>query len=124
MTLAMTPAMPFATSLRRADLEALDAVDPLAGKRGEFLLPEGVIYLDGNSLGPLPAAVPARVENLIRRQWGEDLIVSWNKHGWMDLPGKVGNRIARLIGAEPGSVISADSTSVNLFKLVCAALAL
>jgi len=124
MTLAMTPAMPLATSLRRADLEALDAVDPLAGKRGEFLLPEGVIYLDGNSLGPLPAAVPARVENLIRRQWGEDLIVSWNKHGWMDLPGKVGNRIARLIGAEPGSVISADSTSVNLFKLVCAALAL
>lgn len=111
-------------TLRRADLEALDAADPMAGKRAEFLLPEGVIYLDGNSLGPLPAGVPARVEDLIRRQWGEDLIVSWNKHGWMDLPGKVGNRIARLIGAEAGSVISADSTSVNLFKLVCAALAL
>lgn len=111
-------------TLRRADFEALDAVDPLAGKRAEFLLPEGVIYLDGNSLGPLPAGVPARVEDLIRRQWGEDLIVSWNKHGWMELPGKVGNRIARLIGAEAGSVISADSTSVNLFKLVCAALAL
>lgn len=111
-------------TLRRTDLEALDAADPLAGKRAEFLLPEGVIYLDGNSLGPLPAGVPARVEDLIRRQWGEDLIVSWNKHGWMDLPGKVGNRIARLIGAEAGSVISADSTSVNLFKLVCAALAL
>lgn len=111
-------------TLRRTDLEALDAADPLAGKRAEFLLPEGVIYLDGNSLGPLPAGVPARVEDLIRRQWGEDLIVSWNKHGWMDLPGKVGNRIARLIGAEAGSVISADSTSVNLFKLVSAALAL
>lgn len=110
--------------LNRVDLEALDAADPLAGKRAEFLLPEGVIYLDGNSLGPLPAGVPARVEDLIRRQWGEDLIVSWNKHGWMDLPGKVGNRIARLVGAEAGSVISADSTSVNLFKLVCAALAL
>ena len=110
--------------ITRADAVALDAADPLAAKRREFELPEGVIYLDGNSLGPLPAGVPARVEDLIRRQWGQDLIVSWNTHGWMDLPGKVGNRIARLIGAEPDAVISADSTSVNLFKLVCAALAL
>jgi kynureninase len=108
----------------RADAASLDATDPLAGKRTEFLLPEGVIYLDGNSLGPLPAGVPARVEDLIRRQWGRDLIISWNTHGWMDLPGKVGDRIARLVGAERDSVISADSTSVNLFKLVCAALAL
>lgn len=107
-----------------ADCVALDAADPLAGKRGEFHLPEGVIYLDGNSLGPLPTGVERRVVDLIRRQWGEDLIVSWNKHGWMDLPAKVGARIARLVGAEPEAVISADSTSVNLFKLVCAALAL
>lgn len=110
--------------LNRADLEAMDRADPLAAKRDAFLLPQGVIYLDGNSLGPLPASVPGRVEDLVRRQWGQDLIVSWNKHGWIDLPARVGARIARLIGAEPDSVIAADSTSINLFKLIVAALTL
>ncbi|MFM8750603.1 kynureninase [Rhabdaerophilum sp.] len=111
-------------ALSRADCEAMDRDDPLAPKRAAFLLPEGQIYLDGNSLGVLPRGVEERVVDLIRNQWGKDLIVSWNKHGWIDLPQKVGNRIARLVGAEPGSVISADSTSINLFKLVAAALAL
>jgi kynureninase len=110
--------------LNRTALEALDQADPLAGKRSAFLLPDGVIYLDGNSLGPLPASVPGRVADLVHRQWGQDLIVSWNKHGWIDLPARVGARIARLIGAEPDSVIAADSTSINLFKLIVAALTL
>lgn len=110
--------------ITRRDCEELDHADGLAAKRAAFDLPDGLIYLDGNSLGALPRAVEARVVDLIRRQWGQDLIVSWNKHGWIDLPGRVGNRIARLVGASPGSVISADSTSINLFKLVTAALML
>lgn len=111
-------------NLTRAALEALDRADPLAGRRDAFYLPNGIIYLDGNSLGPMPKNVPARVDHLIREQWGNDLILSWNKNGWMDLPTKVGARISRLVGAEPEAILSADSTSVNLFKLVCAALAL
>lgn len=110
--------------ITRSELEALDRADPLAAKRAAFYLPQGTIYLDGNSLGPMPLGVPARVDALMREQWAEDLIVSWNKHGWVDLPFRVGARIGRLIGAEADSVISADSTSVNLYKLVCAALAL
>lgn len=110
--------------ITRDVLLTADAADPLADKRREFHIPAGMLYFDGNSLGPMPLAVPARVESVMRREWGDDLIVSWNKHGWMDLPFRIGNRIARLIGAEDGSVLSADSTSVNLYKLVCAALAL
>ncbi|MHB2166313.1 kynureninase [Alsobacter sp. R-9] len=110
--------------ITRSDLAALDARDPLAARRDLFNLPEGVIYLDGNSLGPLPRNVASRMEDVVRRQWGQDLIRSWNTNGWIDLPSRVGARIGALVGAEPGSVISADSTSVNLYKLVCAALAL
>jgi kynureninase len=108
----------------RAECEALDAADPLAGWRERFALPEGVIYLDGNSLGPLPAATEALLQDVVRRQWGKDLITSWNRHGWVDLPRTVGAKIARLIGAEPQEVIVADSISVNLFKLISAALRL
>lgn len=110
--------------LTRADLEALDAKDPLAPFRERFDLPEGVIYLDGNSLGALPKATVERVQNLVTREWGQDLIRSWNIHGWIDLPQRVGDKIARLIGAEPGEVIVCDSTSVNLFKVLAAALRL
>jgi kynureninase len=110
--------------INRSDLIALDSRDPLGGRRELFVLPEGVIYLDGNSLGPLPVSVPAKMEDALRRQWGRDLIRSWNVNGWIDLPARVGARIGRLVGAEEGSIISADSTSVNLYKLVCAALAL
>ena len=112
------------THLTRSDLEARDAADPLADFRGRFLLPEGVVYLDGNSLGALPAATPGRLEEVVRREWGEGLIRSWNRHGWIDLPQAVGDRIAPLIGARPGEVVVADSTSVNLFKLLAAALKL
>ncbi len=111
-------------ALTRADLEARDAQDPLAPFRERFDLPEGVIYLDGNSLGALPKATVERIHALVTREWGQDLIRSWNLHGWIDLPQRVGDKIARLIGAEPGEVIVCDSTSANLFKVLAAALRL
>jgi kynureninase len=110
--------------LTRAACAALDHADPLAAWRTRFALPEGVIYLDGNSLGPLPRATEALIRDVVRRQWGEDLITSWNRHGWVDLPQRLGAKIAQLIGAAPHEVIVADSTSVNLFKLIAAALGL
>ena len=102
----------------------LDAGDPLREFRDRFLLPDGVIYLDGNSLGCLPKATPARLEEVVREEWGRDLIRSWNTAGWIDLPARVGAKIAPLIGARPHEVIACDSTSVNLFKLISAALAI
>ncbi|HEX3666618.1 MAG TPA: kynureninase [Rhizomicrobium sp.] len=106
----------------RADCERMDAEDPLAHARARFRIPESVIYLDGNSLGALPRATPARLAELMEQQWGRDLIRSWNAHDWINLPARVGARIAPLIGAESDEVIAADSTSVNLFKLAAAAL--
>lgn len=105
-------------------LQALDRSDPLAAKRKEFHIPEGLVYLDGNSLGPLPVTVREHLEHVLLQQWGTDLIRSWNTHSWIDLPQRVGAKIARLIGAEPDEVIAADSTSVNLFKVLLAALEL
>ena len=102
----------------------LDAGDALAVYRERFLVPEGVIYLDGNSLGCLPKATPARLEQVVREEWGQDLIRSWNSAGWIDMPAAVGAKIAPLIGAQPHEVIACDSTSVNLFKLISAALAM
>ncbi|MBI3516641.1 MAG: kynureninase [Proteobacteria bacterium] len=106
----------------RAAWQRLDADDPLRAFRERFELPDGVIYLDGNSLGALPRATPGRVAALLHEAWGRDLITSWNKHGWIDLPTRVGDKIARLIGAAPSEVAVADSTSVNLFKLLSGAL--
>jgi kynureninase len=103
---------------------ALDAADALASFRDRFALPDGLIYLDGNSLGPLPRHVPGRMAAAVAEEWGESLIRGWNAHGWIDLPERVGDRIGALIGAPPGSVLAADSTSVNLFKLLAAALRL
>jgi kynureninase len=108
----------------RADLETLDREDPLAPFRERFVLPAGVIYMDGNSLGALPRDTPRRIADVVEREWGEGLIRSWNDAGWIDAPARVGDKIARLIGALPGTVVVADSTSVNLFKLLGAALAL
>jgi kynureninase len=110
--------------ITRADLAALDRDDPLRPFRDRFFLPEGTIYLDGNSLGAMPKAVPARIREVVEEEWGQDLIRSWNKHGWIDLQMKIGARIGRLIGAGEGETIVADSTSVNLFKVLSAALAL
>lgn len=103
---------------------ALDAADPLRSLREHFLLPQGVIYLDGNSLGPLPRATPGRVADAVTLQWGQDLIRSWNSAGWFDLPRTVGDKIAPWIGAGPNEVVATDSTSVNLFKVLSAALKL
>lgn len=100
---------------------AIDATDPLRAFRDRFALPEGVIYLDGNSLGPLPRATGTAITDMVERQWGERLIRSWNE-GWIEAPQRIGDKIARLIGAGDGEVIVTDSTSVNLFKLIVAAL--
>lgn len=100
----------------------MDRIDPFRGKREEFLLPEGIIYLDGNSLGALPKTVRLRIRDVTENEWGQSLIAGWDKHGWVALPGKVGNKIARLIGAGHGEVVVTESTSINLFKAVTAAL--
>ncbi len=101
---------------------ARDALDPLAPLRAQFDLPAGVIYLDGNSLGARPHAALSRAQQVIAREWGHDLIRSWNSAGWFDLPGRLGNRLAPLIGAAAGEVVVTDTTSVNLFKALAAAL--
>ncbi len=100
------------------DAQALDAADTLAPLREQFSLPEGVIYLDGNSLGAMPRATAARVASVVSDEWGTGLINSWNSAGWIDLPQRVGDKIAQLIGATSGEVIAADSTSVNLYKVL------
>ena len=108
----------------RSDFEALDAADPLALCRARFTLPDGLIYLDGNSLGALPADASQRVAAAVRNQWGEGLIRSWNDAGWVAAPRRVGDKIGRLIGAHDGETLVADSTSINLYKLLSMALSL
>src|SRR5690348_2552145 len=99
----------------------LDAVDSLAFARERLRLPDGIIYLDGNSLGALPAAAPAALANTAERQWGEDLIASWNKHQWIDWPTIIAAKLAPIVGAKPNELLIADSTSVCLFKLIASA---
>ena len=110
-----------AAAVTREEARALDAADPLRSFRDRFQLPQGIIYLDGNSLGALPKATVARQRLMVEEEWGNSLIRSWNAHGWIDSPQRIGAKIARLIGAKPNEVIVADSTSVNLFKLIVAA---
>ncbi|MBX3578751.1 MAG: kynureninase [Rhizobiaceae bacterium] len=98
--------------------------DPFVRTRGLFDLPPGIVYLDGNSLGPLPKSVPERLQREIATEWGRKLIGGWNLSGWYRLPETVGDKIARLIGAPPGSVVAGDSTSVNLHKALTAALSM
>jgi kynureninase len=107
--------------ITRDDCARLDADDPLRELRALFALPDGVIYVDGNSLGALPRATPARVARAVEAEWGEGLIRSWNEAGWIALPQRVGDRIGALVGARPGETVAADSTSVNLFKVLHAA---
>ena len=100
----------------------LDAADPLAHCRSRFRLPDGVIYLDGNSLGAMPAATPDHLRQVVEDQWGGDLIASWNKHGWIEWPARIAAKLAPIVGAKPNELIIADSTSVCLFKALAAAL--
>ena len=102
---------------------ALDAADPLAFARQRFRLPDPTIYFDGNSLGALPVATPQLLADVVEQQWGDDLIASWNRHGWIDWPTRVAARLAPIVGARPEELLIADSTSVSLFKLLGAAVA-
>lgn len=110
--------------MNKSEIAALDQNDPLRSHRDKFELPEDIIYLDGNSLGALPKGVADRLSDVVTQEWGKSLIKSWNVHDWYPQPGRVGDKIAKLIGAEQGSVVSADSTSVNLYKLLTAAVRL
>ncbi len=109
-------------NISRADCEQLDREDTLAPLRSRFRIPDGTIYLDGNSLGALPAASAERLRKCVDDDWGRDLIRSWNTADWARLPQTVGDQIARLVGARAGEVVVTDSTSVNIFKLLCAIL--
>jgi kynureninase len=111
--------VPEAITSRDAALAA-DEADPLAYARARFVLPDGLVYLDGNSLGALPVGVPAAVADTVEREWGRDLIGSWNDNGWWTLPARVGDRIGALVGAAPGQVMCGDSTSVQLFQAIVA----
>jgi kynureninase len=104
----------------RDDAERADHTDPLATMRERFTLPPGVTYLDGNSLGAMPTAVPARVADAVEKPWGTDLITSWNNNGWWELPVRVGDRIGALVGAAPGQVLCGDSTSIQLVQVLTA----
>lgn len=108
----------------RRDVEALDAADDLASLRDAFVLPQGLVYLDGHSLGALPRAAVARVREVLEREWGEGLVRSWNASGWIDLPARVALLVAPLVGAGADEIAVADSTSVNLYKLLAGALRL
>ncbi|MFJ4568493.1 kynureninase [Streptomyces caelestis] len=105
----------------RARALALDTADPLAAQRERFVLPDGIVYLDGNSLGALPAAVPGVLADVVHRQWGAGLIGSWNEHQWWQAPLRVGDAIGRLLGAAPGQTVAGDSTTVQLFNGLTAA---
>ena len=109
-------------AMSRSECVALDAADPLGALREQFDLPPDVIYLDGNSLGARPKTALARAQAVIAQEWGSDLIRSWNTAGWFDLPARLGDKLAPLIGAAAGEVVVTDTTSINLFKALAAAL--
>ena len=103
------------------DCQALDTQDPLRALRERFALPQGVIYLDGNSLGAQPKAAAARAAEVVTQEWGQDLITSWNKAGWITLPERLGNQFAAWLGAGQGELVFTDTTSINLYKVLSAA---
>lgn len=103
---------------------AQDGVDPLARFRDEFALPEGIVYLDGNSLGARPKAARERASEVLEREWGEDLIGSWNKNHWFALPQRIGDKLGRLLGGGEGNTVATDTTSINVFKVLASALRL
>lgn len=103
------------------DCQALDTQDPLRALRERFALPQDVIYLDGNSLGAQPKAAAARAAEVVTQEWGQDLITSWNKAGWITLPERLGNQFAAWLGAGQGELVFTDTTSINLYKVLSAA---
>src|SRR6202171_446219 len=103
---------------------ARDATDPIGASRDRFVIPDGVIYLDGNSLGPMPRAAASTLGRTIEQEWGQDLIKSWNSAGWFDMPLRLGDRVGALIGAAAGQTVVCDTTSINLYKAVHAAIGL
>ena len=111
-------------NLTQQDCRDRDARDALRPLRDLFALPPGVTYLDGNSLGPMPRSAPARLAQAVQDEWGQGLIRSWNSAGWFELPQRLGDKIATLIGARPGEVVATDSTSINLFKVLSAAVSI
>ncbi|MEL6143528.1 MAG: aminotransferase class V-fold PLP-dependent enzyme, partial [Bacteroidota bacterium] len=111
-------------AITQLDCKQLDAQDPLAHFREAFILPEDRLNFDGNSLGSLPKATVEKMQDVLHREWGRDLIASWSQNGWFDAPVRVGNKLSQLIGAAPGEVIITDSVSVNIFKALCAAISL
>ena len=112
------------STLSRDNCRILDETDELQSMFSKFVLPAGIVYLDGNSLGALPAASHERLNHAIQTEWGERLITSWLRSGWMEMPMRIGDKIAQLIGASAGEVVVTDSTSINVFKTLAAALAL
>ena len=110
--------------IKLADLKHLDKHDPLSKYREEFFLPKNKIYFDGNSLGPVPKKTKKNLNKTINEEWGKDLINSWNKANWINLPQSLGDKIAPLLGAKSGEVVVVDSTSLNLFKVLTSALRL
>jgi kynureninase len=116
--------MPAPTMVSREACVARDAADPLQGFRDRFLIPDGIIYLDGNSLGPMPRAAAGVLSRTIEREWGQGLIRSWNSAGWFDMPVRLGDRVGALIGAAAGQTLVCDTTSINLYKAIHAAIGL
>jgi len=114
--------MSSASVTSRDESVARDCVDPLRDFRDRFVIPEGLIYLDGNSLGPMPRAAASVLSRTIEQEWGDDLIRSWNTAGWFDMPVRLGDRIGTLIGAAPGQTLVCDTTSINLYKAIHAAI--
>jgi len=106
----------------RADCLAADQQDPLASFKDRFAIPPGVLYLDGNSLGVLPRTAQARASAVIQQEWGEGLIRSWNTAGWFDLPVRLGDKLGAFLGVGRGELVVTDTTSLNLFKALAAAL--
>jgi kynureninase len=113
-----------ASTISRDACVARDAADPLRGFRDRFVLPEGLIYLDGNSLGPMPRTAAGILNHTIEQEWGHDLIKSWNSAGWFDMPVRLGDRVGALIGAAAGQTVVCDTTSINLYKAIHAAIGL
>jgi kynureninase len=116
--------MPSASMKSREACVARDTVDPLRGFRDRFVIPDGIIYLDGNSLGPMPRAAADILNRTIEQEWGRDLVRSWNSAGWFDMPVRLGDRVGALLGAAPGQTLVCDTTSINLYKAIHAAISL